>query len=90
MSDTLLNGLVVVGIFFIGILLTIIGYFLVRHLQNNDESLKGLDASTTSLNETIVAVRLDMKDRVTASQAEKIAIDRAHAAVSDHVIIDHK
>ncbi len=64
------------------VVIAIIGYFIMR-------TLKKVDTSISSLDETTRQLQLDMKDKTTEPEVKDICRDVSDAAVSHHLIHDH-
>jgi uncharacterized membrane protein YvbJ len=73
----------------IGCLLAVIGFFLIRTLQQNDKALEKLNTVVHNLDKTVADFRLDIKDRPTWEAVKIIATEEALSAVKDHVVNVH-
>lgn len=83
MSDLAVNALYIVGGGLVALLLSVIGFLIVRSLGKNDATLSKLD-------ETIRQMQLSMKDKIDRPEAELISINASHNEMTEHVMQEHK
>ena len=66
----------------IEIVLGVVGFFIIRTLNNVDKSI-------ATLNETVQGLELSLKDRPNFEQVKHIAVECSEDAVKDHIIDKH-
>ena len=74
----------------VSVFIAVIGFFLVRSLKKVDESISDLNKTTKSLDSTTDDLKLEMKDRPNWTNVKSICKEVSHAAISEHIINDHK
>lgn len=75
--------------YIVELVVTIIGFFLIRSLKQVDKSILNLDETTKSLDKTTDDLKLDMQKRPNWSATKRMAQEVSDAAVKDHIIKNH-